>query len=55
LETANVEVIIAGGVASLADIRKLTELGGRGPAGVIMGKALYDGRVELEEALALGV
>ena len=55
LETANVKVIIAGGVASLADIRKLTELGGRRPAGAIIGKALYDGRVILEEALALGV
>ena len=55
LETANVKVIIAGGVASLADIRKLRELGERGPAGVIIGKALYDGRVKLEEALALGV
>lgn len=55
LEIANVEVIIAGGVASLADIRKLAELSGRRPAGVIIGKALYDGRVKLEEALALGV
>ncbi len=55
LETTNTEVIIAGGVASLADIRKLTELGGRGPAGVIIGKALYDGRVKLEEVLAIGV
>jgi len=55
LKTANVKVIIAGGVASLADIRKLTELGGGGPAGVIIGKALYDGRVKLEEALAIGV
>ncbi len=54
LEIANVKVIIAGGVASLEDIRKLTELGGRGPAGVIIGKALYDGRVKLEEALAIG-
>jgi len=54
LEIADVKVIIAGGVASLADIRKLTELGGRGPAGVIIGKALYDGRVKLEEALATG-
>jgi len=55
LQVADVEVIIAGGVASLVDIRKLTELGGRGPAGVIIGKALYDGRIKLEEALALGV
>lgn len=54
LEIANVKVIIAGGVASLVDIRKLAELGGRRPAGVIMGKALYDGRVKLEEALAIG-
>ncbi len=54
LQVADVEVIIAGGVASLADIRKLTELGGREPAGVIVGKALYDGRVKLEEALAIG-
>ncbi len=54
LETANIKVIIAGGVASLADIRKLTQLGGRGLAGVIIGKALYDGRVKLEEALAIG-
>ncbi len=54
LESANVKVIIAGGVSSLADIRELTQLGGRGPAGVIIGKALYDGRVKLEEALAIG-
>jgi len=54
LEIADVKVIIAGGVASLADIRKLAELGGRRPAGVIIGKALYDGRVKLEEALAVG-
>ena len=54
LEIADVKVIIAGGVASLADIRKLAELGGRRPAGVIIGKALYDGRVKLEEALAIG-
>ena len=54
LEIADVKVIIAGGVACLADIRKLTQLGGGGPTGVIMGKALYDGRVKLEEALAIG-
>ncbi len=54
LQTANVEVIIAGGVASLEDIEELAQLGDRGPAGVIIGKALYDGRVKLEEALAIG-
>ncbi|GAH50287.1 unnamed protein product, partial [marine sediment metagenome] len=54
LESANVKVIVAGGVSSLADIRELTQLGGRGPAGVIIGKALYDERIKLEEAVAIG-
>lgn len=54
LETTDAKVIIAGGVASLADIRKLTQLGEREPTGVIIGKALYDGRVKLEEVLAIG-
>lgn len=54
LETTDAKVIIAGGVASLADIRKLTQLGGREPTGVIIGKALYDERVKLEEALTIG-
>lgn len=54
LAVANVKVIIAGGVASLADIRELAQLGSKGLMGVIIGKALYDGRVKLEEALAIG-
>lgn len=54
LAVANVKVIIAGGVASLADIRKLAQLGSKRLMGVIIGKALYDGRVKLEEALAIG-
>lgn len=54
LGIANVKVIIAGGVASLADIRELARLGSKGLMGVIIGKALYDGRVKLEEALAIG-
>ena len=55
LQAADVEVIIAGGIASLEDIKKLAGLNGRRPAGAIIGKALYDGRVKLEEALAVGV
>ena len=54
LAVANAKVIIAGGVASLADIRELAQLGSKGLMGVIIGKALYDGRVKLEEALAIG-
>jgi len=54
LKIANIEVIIAGGIASLRDIRKVVQLGDRGPMGVIIGKALYDGKIKLEEAIAIG-
>jgi len=54
LEVVNVKVIIAGGIASLAGVKKLAQLRGRTPAGVIIGKALYDGKIKLEEAIAVG-
>lgn len=44
-------VIASGGVAGLADIQAL--LGRPGIAGVITGRALYDGRLDLAAALAL--
>jgi phosphoribosylformimino-5-aminoimidazole carboxamide ribotide isomerase len=40
----------SGGIASIDEIRAV---GKAGAAGVIVGKALYEGRVKLEEALAL--
>ncbi len=46
-----IPVIASGGVASLADLRQLaTE---RRIAGAIIGRALYDGRIDLAEALRL--
>lgn len=42
-------VIASGGVAALDDLRTLTEV--RGLAGVITGKALYDGRFSVRQAL----
>ena len=46
---AGVEVVASGGVASLADIRVCKAAG---LAGVIVGKALYEGRLRLADALA---
>lgn len=50
-------VIASGGIGSLADIaavkRAAETRDGRGIAGVIVGRALYDGRVDPAEALAL--
>lgn len=46
-------VIASGGVASLDDLAALAGLAGEGIEGVIIGRALYDGRVDPAAALAL--
>jgi phosphoribosylformimino-5-aminoimidazole carboxamide ribotide isomerase len=46
------KVIASGGVSSLADLTRLKESGG--VEGAIIGKALYEGRFTLEEALREG-
>ena len=48
LQAAGLGVIASGGVAGLADIRAAREAG---LAGVIVGRALYEGRLGLPEAL----
>ena len=48
------QVIVAGGVGSLEDIRVLRRMSPRPPDGVIVGRALYEGKVTLKEALAVG-
>jgi len=41
-------IIASGGVSTLDDIRRLAELG---VAGCIVGRALYEGKFEIEDAL----
>ena len=48
-----IPVIASGGLASLADIERLTAPDCAGLAGAITGRALYDGRIDPAEALAL--
>jgi phosphoribosylformimino-5-aminoimidazole carboxamide ribotide isomerase len=48
---AGVPVFASGGVGSLDDIRQIAGL--RGVAGVIVGRALYSGAVDLRQALAV--
>ncbi len=43
------EIIVAGGVSSISDIEKLRELG---VDGAIIGKALYEGNLDLKTALS---
>ena len=42
-------VIISGGVSSVQDIKKAKELGNKNIEGIIVGKAIYDGDIKLDE------
>jgi phosphoribosylformimino-5-aminoimidazole carboxamide ribotide isomerase len=54
-ESVQIPVIASGGVGGIEDIRALMtgEDGCDNIAGVIIGRALYDGRIDPHEALAL--
>jgi phosphoribosylformimino-5-aminoimidazole carboxamide ribotide isomerase len=52
-EKISVPVIVSGGLASLDDIKRLLASDCRRLAGVISGRALYDGRLDARAALAL--
>jgi len=49
----SIPVIASGGVSRIEDIEDLLELGKDGVIGVIVGRALYNGRVDLEEAIRI--
>ena len=48
-EISKCPVIISGGVSSIYDIKKAKELNNKNIEGIIVGKAIYDGDIELGE------
>jgi phosphoribosylformimino-5-aminoimidazole carboxamide ribotide isomerase len=52
-ESVEIPVVASGGVSTLADIRNLIPLEPFGVVGVITGRALYAGTLDLREAIAL--
>jgi phosphoribosylformimino-5-aminoimidazole carboxamide ribotide isomerase len=48
---AEIRVIASGGVAGFDDIRQLWQRRASGIEGVILGRALYDGKLDLREAI----
>ncbi len=52
-QKTGLKIIASGGVAGLEDLKSLKELEKYGVEGVIVGKALYIGKVKLEEAISL--
>lgn len=53
LKKTGVKIIASGGISSLDDIGKLKSLEKDGLRGIIIGKALYEGRFTLSQALKL--
>ena len=50
-EAVNIPVVASGGISSIEDIRNLIPLESAGVVGVITGRALYSGSLNLREAL----
>src|SRR3546814_7010144 len=50
---SRIPVIASGGVADLGDILALARESSEGIEGVITGRALYDGRLKLKDAIAV--
>ncbi|OGX44688.1 MAG: hypothetical protein A3G38_02465, partial [Omnitrophica WOR_2 bacterium RIFCSPLOWO2_12_FULL_51_8] len=53
LSKYKISMIAAGGVASLRELKSLAKLEGQGLEGIIIGKALYEEKFSLKEALQL--
>jgi phosphoribosylformimino-5-aminoimidazole carboxamide ribotide isomerase len=52
-DAVSIPVIASGGLASLDDIRRLASADAKRLEGAITGRALYDGRIDATEALAI--
>ena len=52
-KAVSIPIIASGGVADISDISACLEESDSGIAGVITGRAIYDGRLDLGEAIAL--
>jgi phosphoribosylformimino-5-aminoimidazole carboxamide ribotide isomerase len=48
-EATNLKVIASGGVTTTDDVRRVKELGETGVEGMIIGKALYEGTIQLKD------
>lgn len=54
LDISRIKIISAGGVKTAEDIKKMKKLEDKGLSGVIIGRALYEGTIDLKEAIDAG-
>ena len=51
LGAVTIDVIASGGISNIEDIKKLVQLKSKGLIGAITGKAIYEGKLDLKEAI----
>ena len=54
LKDSGMRIIASGGISVLSDISKLKSMEKQGLSGIIIGKALYEGRFTLAQAIKAG-
>ncbi|MFV0321721.1 MAG: 1-(5-phosphoribosyl)-5-[(5-phosphoribosylamino)methylideneamino]imidazole-4-carboxamide isomerase [Alphaproteobacteria bacterium] len=52
-KAVNIPIIVSGGVSTMADLEKIKSVGDNLFEGVISGRALYDGAIDLNQAITL--
>lgn len=53
LNSAEISMIASGGISSVEDIKRLKDIGSKNLEGVIVGRALYEGKFDIEEAIEI--
>jgi len=53
LAAAEIDVIASGGISDIEDVKRLKALESDGLTGMIIGKALYEKRIDLKEAISI--
>jgi len=52
-DAVSIPIVASGGVNTLQDIKDLLEIESHGVTGVITGRALYEGTLDLKEAIRI--
>ena len=53
LKSTHLDVVASGGISSIEDVKKLQALEKDGLMGMIIGKALYEDKIDLAEAIKI--
>lgn len=51
LKTTKINLIASGGISSISDLQNLADLGAKNLTGVIIGKAIYEQKIRLDDAI----